>query len=98
MRRFLMSVLAVLALVAFGSLVGSARGSGHYSAHGRALDCSEPYGALCAETNDSIGYGGEYTGHDEPSLLFYSDKPGSGNSNLYHLRLPTEPMVPRQGP
>src|SRR2546430_4077267 len=27
----------------------------------------------------SIGYNGSYTGHDEPSLLFYSNVPGSGN-------------------
>jgi hypothetical protein len=33
---------------------------------------------LCAETADAIGYEGRYTGHDEPSLLFYSDQPGSG--------------------
>ena len=27
---------------------------------------------------DPIGYEGAYTGHDEPSLLFYSNTPGSG--------------------
>jgi hypothetical protein len=26
-------------------------------------------------------------------LLFYSDTPGSGNSSLYHVRLPTDPKV-----
>jgi hypothetical protein len=62
------------------------------SAHAVIPQCSEPY-ALCAESNDSIGYGGEYTGHDEPSLLWYSNTPGSGNSNLYHVRLPTDPKV-----
>jgi hypothetical protein len=34
---------------------------------------------------------GNYVGHDEPSLLFYSDVPGSGNSNSYQLTLPTDP-------
>ena len=34
-----------------------------------------------------------YTGHDEPSLLFYSGTAGSGNSNLYHLQLPSDPKV-----
>ena len=47
----------------------------------------------CAEPADSIGYGGEYTGHDEPSLLFYSNTAGSGNSNLYNLTLPSDPKV-----
>jgi len=63
MRRLLIGAFIAVAVVAFGSLVGSARAAG--------FNCSEPEAALCAETNDSIGYGGEYTGHDEPSLLFY---------------------------
>ncbi len=46
---------------------------------------------LCTEVVDSLNYDGLYTGHDEPSLLFYSNTPGSGNSNLYHLTLPKEP-------
>jgi len=78
------SLAAVAALVLSGLFVGSA--------HAVLPQCSEPY-ALCAESNDSIGYGGEYTGHDEPSLLWYSDQPGSGNSNLYHLRVPSDPKV-----
>jgi hypothetical protein len=49
--------------------------------------------ALCTEPLDSIGYGGEYTGHDEPSLLFYSTGAGSGNSSQYHLTVPTDPKV-----
>jgi hypothetical protein len=40
---------------------------------------------------------GEYIGHDEPSTLFYSNKPGSGNDNTYQIRLPKDPPVkPRQ--
>jgi hypothetical protein len=84
MKRLFMGVVAVCALVAFGLFGGSARAVG--------LDCDEPT-AICAEPLDSIGYGGEYTGHDEPSLLFYSNTPGSGNSNSYHLQLPSEPRV-----
>jgi len=48
---------------------------------------------LCAEANNPWTWNG-YTyvsGHDEPSLLFYSNKPGSGNSNEYQLSLPTDP-------
>src|ERR1044071_9765346 len=52
---------------------------------------------LCAESADAIGYEGRYTGHDEPSLLFYSNVAGAGNNNLYQLRLPTDPlMLPTQ--
>ncbi|HEX9115221.1 MAG TPA: hypothetical protein VGA61_04075 [Anaerolineae bacterium] len=46
---------------------------------------------LCTEVFDSLNYKGVYTGHDEPSLLFYSNTAGSGNSNLYTLTLPADP-------
>jgi hypothetical protein len=42
----------------------------------------------CTETVDPLG---EYTGHDEPSLLFYSNTVGSGSSQIYKLVLPTDP-------
>jgi len=59
-------------------------------------DCSSD-GALCAETVDSIGYAGTYTGHDEPSLLFYSNKPGAGNHMIWKLTLPADPpTLPNQ--
>ncbi len=53
-------------------------------------ECDE-YGPLCTEVYDSIGPQGAYTGHDEPSVLYYSNVPGSGNSNLYTLTLPKDP-------
>ena len=56
-----------------------------------AFDCNDQSGVLCTEVYDSIGYGGAYTGHDEPSLLFYSDVPGSGNTGVYFLRVPKDP-------
>jgi hypothetical protein len=57
---------------------------------GLRANCSEN-AATCTETADSIGYDGAYTGHDEPSNLFYSDTPGSGNSQFYQLTLPKDP-------
>ena len=74
----------MIAVIWFGLVAGPAGAS--------RPDCSEPT-ALCTEPVDSIGYGGEYTGHDEPSLLFYSNTAGSGNSNFYRLQLPTDPKV-----
>ena len=57
--------------------------------HVRALcDDNAP---LCAEVMDSIGYEGQYTGHDEPSLIFYSSTPGSGTNQQYHLVIPKDP-------
>lgn len=60
------------------------------------LECDEG-SPFCAEVSDSIGYNGGYTGHDEPSLLFYSNSPGAGNSSRYLLRLPKESKtLPKQ--
>jgi hypothetical protein len=88
MKRFLTGVLAAAVVIACGLFVGSARAA--------KPECDEPT-AICTEPLDSIGYGGEYTGHDEPSLLFYSNSPGSGNSSFYRLQLPTDPkFMPNQ--
>src|ERR1051326_8691458 len=60
----------------------------------RECDDSAPF---CTEVYDSIGYGGAYTGHDEPAVLFYSNVAGSGNSNIYRLTLPKDPPnLPKQ--
>jgi hypothetical protein len=54
-------------------------------------------GTLCTETFEAYNYEGQYTGHDEPSLLFYSNTAGSGNSNLYFIQLPKDPpKMPNQ--
>jgi hypothetical protein len=51
--------------------------------------------ALCTEIGDThLAYGNQYVGHDEPSLLFYSHTPGSGNQMTYQLTLPKEPDGP----
>jgi hypothetical protein len=63
--------------------------------HKDLFQCDEPSGILCAEQRDNPG-GYEYVGHDEPSLLFYSDAEGSGNSNVYHLTLPKDPPLQPQ--
>jgi len=85
MRRLLGGSLVVApALIVLGTLAGAGRAS--------PPDCDEP-AALCTEPVNSIGYNGAYTGHDEPSLLWYSNQPGAGNSTLYHVTLPTDPMV-----
>ena len=50
--------------------------------------------ARCAPTSPirSQVYGeDEYVGHDEPSLLFYSNQAGSGNRTQYSVTLPQDP-------
>jgi hypothetical protein len=106
MRRVL-GVLTGAMLIAFATTGVSASTAHHkvtnaarYAAaaedEGPFLPCDDG-NPLCAEVFDSIGYNGSYTGHDEPSLLFYDNRPGSGNNQTYRLRLPTEPpTLPEQ--
>jgi hypothetical protein len=61
------------------------------------VTCTEPYQNWedfpwfdKAESHVNIG---EYIGHDEPSLLFYSGQAGSGNDNTYHITIPKDPPV-----
>ncbi len=94
LRRRWMSVAAALTLAVTFASPGTAAGPpGGRPA--RAL-CDDN-GPLCTETADAQNYEGQYTGHDEPSLLFYSNTPGSGNSSVYRLTLPKDPpILPRQ--
>jgi hypothetical protein len=69
---------------------GAAAASQHMS-----LNCE--YSSVCAEVADpTSAFGNQYVGHDEPSLLFYSNKPGSGSRMQYNLSLPSDP--PAQDP
>jgi hypothetical protein len=58
----------------------------------RTINCQND--PRCLEVHDWQSAGFEYyVGHDEPSALFYSNKPGSGNNSTYKLTLPTEPAA-----
>jgi hypothetical protein len=57
-----------------------------------AINCSKA-SAMCAEVANSDEVFGHYVGHDEPSMLFYSQTPGAGNHMSYHLTLPTDPSA-----
>src|SRR5215470_14371265 len=55
-----------------------------------AINCE--YSSLCAEVaNPADVFGSEYVGHDEPSAVFYSNVPGSGNHPTYSIQLPHDP-------
>jgi hypothetical protein len=63
----------------------------------KTFSCDDATGILCAEVYQSIGYHGAYTGHDEPSVLFYSAVAGSGNTMVYLMQLPKDPpTLPKQ--
>jgi hypothetical protein len=93
-------IVAAAILVVWGAAAGGppagAQPSTSHEGNVHKLLCDEG-SPICAETADALGYQGEYTGHDEPSLLFYSDTPGSGNNQQYRLVVPQDPPVlPRQ--
>jgi hypothetical protein len=87
-RRFVL-VGALAAAVAFplagraGLPAKAATASQHVH-----IDCE--YSRLCPDVADTNAYD-HYVGHDEPSLLFYSNTPGAGNQMRYNLTLPTDP-------
>ena len=67
--------------------------------HSAATRCHN-WGLMCTEVYDSEAVFGEdhYVGHDEPSLLFYSNQPGSGNRARYDVVLPRQPSsIPING-
>jgi hypothetical protein len=55
-----------------------------------AINCGWASG-LCTEVANSRSVFGYYVGHDEPSVLFYSRTPGSGNHMRYDITLPSDP-------
>jgi len=54
---------------------------------------------LCTDIRGFIGHGhrfrdnGYYVGHDEPSIRFLSNRPGSGNNVTFTERLPRDPAA-----
>ena len=88
-------VLASASMTTAASAV-SAKTSASPKGNVEKLLCSEG-SPICAETADALGYQGAYTGHDEPSLLFYSGTPGAGNNQQYRVVVPQDPpILPKQ--
>jgi hypothetical protein len=53
----------------------------------QGLPCLDPHGPGNSRFEDN----GHYIGHDEPSVRFISNQPGSGNNVTFNERLPVEP-------
>jgi hypothetical protein len=83
-------LLAALPLATLAGFQGGGSVAQATAAHS-ILSCTKS--ATCTEVLDSEAVFGEgvYVGHDEPSTLFYSNRPGSGNSNQWKLTLPKDP-------
>ena len=82
------TLAVVIYLVSAGSAFGATAGAGK-------LGLDDP---VCASSvslcTDSLGpLDGYYVGHDEPSLEFKSNIPGSGNDMTYLMTLPRDPAT-----
>jgi hypothetical protein len=88
-RRLRVGGLILVVIAAIATALGG--GSAAKSADSEPLCVQHPQ--MCTELNNTWTYEGQTynSGHDEPSLLFYSNKPGSGNSDQYNLTLPSDP-------
>ena len=84
MKRLLIGLAGALPLALALISVPVASAAGEYS---HRPTCDEN-ALTCTELAQSIS---GYTGHDEPSALFYSNTAGSGNNATYSLTLPTDP-------
>jgi hypothetical protein len=98
LRPLVLVVTSVLAMAAYAVPVGAAGAAGSRGSAQRgkanpsyaeplcssgASVCADPYGPIA----------GDYVGHDEPSLEFKSDVPGSGNNMTYTMTLPRDPAT-----
>jgi hypothetical protein len=82
-------LVLALAVVAAGAFPVTARAAGKFGDGSDPL-CTSGSG-LCTDVFTSPGY--EYVGHDEPSVLFKSAVPGSGNDLTYTITLPRDPVI-----
>ena len=90
MRRTWLVAISGSLVLAASTLV--ATGSAYAAAVHAAINCE--YSSMCAEVADPGSvFGSEYVGHDEPSLVFYSNVSGAGNNATYTFRLPRDPSA-----
>ena len=87
-------VAAVVAMVAPAAALGgiTATQAATRTSRHMAINCADA-SAICSEVADSDEVFGHYVGHDEPSMLFDSNTPGSGNHMRYDMTLPTDPSA-----
>jgi len=99
MRRFALLLTGLVTLLVAGAAAtpsSAGQSSASTSSYGARGNCNAN-AWMCTEVSDSLGGAGAYTGHDEPSVLFYSNKKGSGNTSDYTFVLPKDPATqPKQ--
>jgi len=95
MRRIALG-LALVAAVATAALftASAGRSATSHAAPPYGLHCGTPgQSYLCTDVENSLSINafGTYVGHDEPSVIFYSNSAGSGNNVTWQMTLPKQP-------
>jgi hypothetical protein len=92
--RWLVLSIAVVTAGVLGTTsasAGSAATAASYGSTAKSLACVKG-NLLCTEVQDYYhAFGHVYVGHDEPSVLYYSNVPGAGNQNQWQVTLPKDP-------
>jgi hypothetical protein len=93
--RWLALIVAIVTAGALGSTAASARpaapAAGYGAVSARSQACIKG-NLMCTEVDDyDHAFGDTYVGHDEPSVLYYSNFPGAGNRNAWQVTLPKDP-------
>jgi hypothetical protein len=84
---------AALTMPILAGSVHASSGTAPVTASGSHASINCSHSINCAEVQDPEEVFGEgnYVGHDEPSVLFYSNQAGAGNDMTWHLTLPSDP-------
>ncbi|MGH2480944.1 MAG: hypothetical protein ACRDHW_14920, partial [Ktedonobacteraceae bacterium] len=94
LRITLMSLISVIAIsLPLAMQAPVAQATSMSSQHVSMACGTATKSSFCSEVYDSETVFGanHYVGHDEPAVLFYSNKAGSGNQMRYDLTLPRDP-------
>jgi len=84
-------VVALLFMGGIATLAGTSTAAAAAPRQHVHINCAES--SICAEVGQYQEVFGQnyYVGHDEPSVLFYSNRPGAGNRMRYTVTLPRDP-------
>jgi hypothetical protein len=95
MGVIVLAIIAIVGMLAARTFVAPPKAHAAGAPNNTPLCLQRPQ--MCTETAEPWNANGQYTGHDEPSVLYYSNTPGSGNSAVSLLKLPTDPgPAPKQ--
>ncbi len=93
MRQFQLFFLTLLVVLSLGIITSAADATGTQPRKPSILCPSNS--PNCADIAHHLQIlDGKYSGHDEPAIAFYSNRPGSGNSLTTTLTIPTDPPTP----